>query len=151
MSNGLKLCLPLLLALAACVTPTYVDKEGTLTGESKALFDKYQQFLTDSQKDRFFAMADDETRRQFIGSLQIEARIAAYPKPVQDAIWQQRIIPGMDTAAVLLTWGVPHDRDFANQNGVESEWWYFQRGSARVRVQLTQGVVTDVVEEGGGR
>jgi hypothetical protein len=149
--NHLKLALALCLALWGCVTPTAIDKELALTGDSKELFEKYKQFLTDSQKDRFFAMPDDETRRQFIGSLQIEARVAAYPKPVQDAIWQQRVIPGMDAAAVLLTWGVPHDRDFANQNGVETEWWYFERGSTRQKVQFTQGVVTDVVEEGGGR
>ncbi len=142
--------LTLLLAVS-CVSQTLVERENTLTGESRDLYQKYKQFLTEAQKDRYFALADEELRKQFIGSLQIEARIATYPKPVQDAIWQQRIIPGMDHASVLLTWGVPHDRDFANENGVETEWWNFQRGSQRFRVQFTQGVVTDVVEEGGGR
>jgi len=134
------------LCLAACVTQSQVQRETNLTGESKELFEKYKQFLTDGQKDRFFAMQDEETRKQFIGSLQIEARIAAYPKPVQDAIWAGRIIPGMDHAAVLLTWGVPHDRDFANNNGVETEWWNFERGSTKARIQFTQGTVTDVIE-----
>ncbi len=136
------------LLLAACVTQTAVERETNLTGESKELFDRYKQFLTESQKDRFFAMKDEETRKQFIGSLQIESRIAAYPKPVQDAIWQGRIIPGMDKAAVLLTWGTPHDSDYGNENGVQTDWWNYQRGSAKARVQFTQGIVTDVVEEG---
>ncbi|MFT3836172.1 MAG: hypothetical protein QM723_04130 [Myxococcaceae bacterium] len=137
----------LMVFLAGCVTQASVERETSLTGESKELFDRYKQFLTETQKDRFFAYKDDETRKQFVASLQIESRIAAYPKPVQDAIWQGRIIPGMDKAAVLLTWGAPHDSDYGNENGVQTDWWNYQRGSQKARVQFTQGIVTDVVEE----
>lgn len=121
----------------------------SLDEPSKDLLSKYRQFLTQLQVDRFLAQPDHEARAKYIDSLKIEQRIAHYPKAIQDAIWGQDVIGGMDKPAVLLTWGSPDYRQIDEGKadlGVEAERWGYYRGDAKYEVVIVNGFVTEVVE-----
>jgi len=92
----------------------------------------------------------DAEREKMLADLHIEERLARYPQYVQDAIWAREVVPGMDTAAVLLSWGRPDavDRLNADQSkGVDQQVWQYRRGPQGkddYRVLMVQGVVTSV-------
>jgi hypothetical protein len=140
-------------ALLACAsTPDRHARYTSLSAESRDLYEKYGQFLTESQKDRFLALPDDEARKQFIADLHVEERLAKYPRHVQDAIWKKEIVPGMDGEAVLLSWGSPDEierKDPDEAKGVSYEKWIYRKGSVMERqgtreVWMVNGLVSDV-------
>lgn len=142
--------LMLALVLAGCAHENQrLVQLQALDEGSKELLSKYRQFLTELQLDAFLAKHDTQARADYLSSLKIEERIAQYPKPVQDAIWGQQIIPGMDKPAVLVTWGSPDWRDIDEgkaEVGVESERWGYNRGDKKVEVVIVNGYVTEVRE-----
>jgi len=140
-----------LLALAACAhLSDPLERYRALSQPSKDLYDRYHQFLTQGQQERFFLAATDDERQRLIADLHIEERLARYPKYVQDAVWSREVVPGMDKAAVLLTWGRPDqaDREDSDHNkGVQTEVWTYTRGPQLrddYRVTIVEGVVTAV-------
>jgi hypothetical protein len=138
-----------LVALLACAhSPDRLERYRALSQPAKDAYDRYHQFFTELQVERYLAAPSDEGRQKFVAGLHIEERLARYPKYVQDAIWSRDVVPGMDREAVLLSFGRPDsvDRsDDARARGVDDEMWYFKRGgNGDVRVRIIQGVVTTV-------
>jgi hypothetical protein len=138
-------------ALGACAHgPEPLERYQALSQPCKDTWDKYHQFFTDGQQDRYFAAASDEERLKLVADLHIDERLARYPQYVQDAIWSREVVPGMDTAAVLLSWGRPDavDRLNADQSkGVDQQVWQYRRGPQGkddYRVTIVQGAVTAV-------
>lgn len=140
-----------LVALAGCKhAPAKVELYQALSAPAKAEYDKYRQFLTEGQQDRYLALPDDAQRAQLIADLHIEERLAKYPPYVQKAIWDRDVVPGMDKEAVLLSWGRPDsvERLSADDSkGVDQESWSYRHGKkADDKVTIVQNVVT-VVEK----
>ena len=137
------------LALAACThSPDKADLYKALSEPAKSDYDKYRQFLTEAQQDKYLALANDQERAQMIAALHIEERLGRFPKYVQTAIWDRYVVPGMDKEAVLLSWGRPDsvERLSADDSkGVEQEVWLYGHGKSKEdRVTIIQGVVTVV-------
>ncbi|MBI5547131.1 MAG: hypothetical protein HY901_24890 [Deltaproteobacteria bacterium] len=142
-----------LLALVGCAhSPDRLERYRALSQPAKDGYDKYHQFLTDSQQERYLAAATDEERVRLLADLHIEERLSRYPPYVQTAIWSRDVVPGMDKEAVLLSWGRPDsvDRlDADSSKGIQQEIWAYRRGPQTrddYRVTIIQGVVT-VVEK----
>ncbi|HEY3449365.1 MAG TPA: hypothetical protein VGK67_23625 [Myxococcales bacterium] len=138
-----------LLAFTGCThAPDKADLYKALSLPAKGDYDKYRQFLTESQQDRYLALPNDQERAQMMADLHIEERLSRFPKYVQTAIWDRDVVPGMDKEAVLLSWGRPDsvDRLSADDSkGVEQEIWIYGHGKPKEdRVTIIQGVVTVV-------
>ncbi len=140
-------------ACAATPDPT-VERLRALSPEARSQFDKYRQFMTDLQIARYLMQGSDADRAKFIASLGIEQRLTKYPPHVQQAIWDRKVVPGMDTEAVFLAWGRPDERDRADPRktgGNAEETWRWERVSAERKagiatVRILNGMVVDVVE-----
>lgn len=78
-----------------------------LSDHAKAEYAKYEQFLTDHQKTQFIHLKTDAARDEFLAALHIQERLARYPKFIQNAIWDRRVVVGMDEDAVILSVGPP--------------------------------------------
>lgn len=121
-----------------------------LSPDAQQMYDKYHQFMTESQKERYLALPGDQDRRTFVHDLHIEERLAKYPKYVQEAIWSRQVVAGMDKAAVFLTWGQPDEVERATYEaarGVEREVWFFRRGTSHAQdhqVLIINGQVVEV-------
>ena len=138
-----------LLFLGGCThTPEKVELYKALSEPAKADYDKYRQFLTDTQQDRYLALPNDQERAQMLADLHIEERLARFPKYVQTAIWDRDVVPGMDKEAVLLSWGRPDAVErlaSEDSRGVDQEIWLYGHGKKQEdRVTIIQGVVTVV-------
>src|SRR5687768_8430246 len=131
--------LAVLNAGAGCTGAKRLDAVSALSDDSKALYAKYRQFLTENQQDHFLSLPSDEARREFIQGLKIEERVARYPPPIQDAIWAREVIPGMNAEAVLLSWGVPELRDFGEREDLQR--WRYTRFDKATQVLFEQGLV----------
>lgn len=154
MIPGAMRALLLLVAVAALLCagcahqPDRLERYRALSPPAKDAYDKYHQFLTDSQQERYLAAPTDEERAAQLAGLHIEERLARYPRYVQDAIWSRDAVPGMDKEALLLSWGRPDsvDRLAADHSqGVQEEVWSYRRGPRSkddYRVTIVQGVVT---------
>ncbi|MBI3180808.1 MAG: hypothetical protein HYZ28_01555 [Myxococcales bacterium] len=140
---------PLLIALClACVGHRRLELIQKLSPEGRELYSKYKQFLTEGQQEEFLALPSDDERLRYVQALRIEERLSRYPKFVQDAIWSQEVVPGMDREAVLLTWSTPMLREWDQlelAKGNEVERWNYQREDGTVQVVITNGVVTQVL------
>lgn len=124
------------LFCAGCATsPLTSEKYRALSPESRALFDKYRQFMTEGQEQQFLEARDDEGRKEVIDGLHIENRLARYPQFIRDAVWSRRAVPGMDKPAVFLALGMPDsvDRDNFDPDSKElpKERWHYRRGPNR--------------------
>lgn len=150
--------LVLLAALAACATVPGDRHQRylALSDDSRALYEKYHQFMTDSQQDRFLNLPDDDARKAFVADLHVEERLAKYPKFIQDAIWKQDVVVGMDGTAVMLSWGPPDEeerREGEDSNGVRYEKWIYRHrgdlagGRTKRVVWMTNGQVSDLTDE----
>lgn len=143
----------LLMALPlACTGHHRLEAVQRLSDDGKELYGRYKQFMTEGQQDEFLALSSDEDRRQWLATLKIEERLARYPQFIQDAIWSQEVVPGMDREAVLLTWSVPLLREWDDDEmarGNEIERWSYRRDDRYVQVVLTNGVVTQVLKADG--
>jgi hypothetical protein len=142
-----------LLALAAigllgCAAVQVDEREALLSSDARLLLEKYRQFMTRRQVDTFLAYTDEAHRAQYVASLRVEERLAAYPKPVADAIWARDVVVGMDRPAVLLSWGTPLEREFGTADGNDLETWFYEREHRKFSVRITNGYVTDVVDTG---
>lgn len=151
----LRLAMLLLAAglAAGCASTQRRDQIQALSSESRELFAKYRQFMTEGQQDQFLALASQQEQQAFVESLKVEERLARYPPEIQEAIWRQDVIPGMDNAAVLLTWGSPSHRafdDVEHSKGNDVQRWQYQRGAGGelVNVVITNGVVTALERTG---
>lgn len=140
----------LCLLVSACANQR-AEREALLSQESQALLKKYRQFMTQRQLDEFLAWEDDGARQKYVQGLRVEERLANYPKPIQDAIWAQNVILGMDKPAVLLSWGAPPNRDFSTEGGNDAETWIYVREQRKIHVVITNGYVTDVIDQGFSR
>lgn len=127
------------------------EREALLTPQSQLLLGKYRQFMTQRQLDEFLAWDNDGAREEYVKGLRVEERLASYPKPIQDAIWAGQVVLGMDKPAVFLTWGVPPNRELSAEGGNESETWFYVREQRKISVVVTNGYVTDVIDEGFSR
>lgn len=139
--------LAVLALAAACAGRQRLEAIQRLSDDDKALFSRYRQFMTDGQQDTFLSAQSSEERQAFVASLKVEERLAHYPKFVQEAIWSQEVVPGMDKEAVLLTWSTPVLREWDDaqlSKGNEVERWSFRRNDQYVQVVITNGVVTSV-------
>ena len=137
---------------AACVGHDRLARVQLLTDEEKELYSKYKQFMTEGQQDEMLALPTPTERQDYIRALRVEERLAHYPPYVQEAIWQQQVVPGMDNSAVLLTWGVPSLREWDESErakGNDIERWSYRREGKYRQVVITNGVVTRVVEAEG--
>lgn len=140
----------LCLIVSACANQR-AEREALLSPQSQVLLKKYRQFMTQRQLDEFLAWEDDGAREKYVQGLRVEERLANYPKPLQDAIWAQNVILGMDKPAVLLAWGVPPNREFSTEGGNEVEIWLYVRENRKIAVVLTNAYVTDVIDQGYSR
>jgi hypothetical protein len=135
------------LALVACAGRQRLEQVSQLSEEDSALYAKYRQFMTETQQDEFLALSS-EGRREYIRQLKVEERLEHYPPFIRQAIWAQDVVPGMDTVAVLLSWGTPELREIDEQElerGNQVERWNYHRDGAWRQVVVTNGVVTNVV------
>lgn len=141
----------LLIAVPGCIGNKRLDSVNKLSDEGKELFAKYRQFMTEQQQEDFLDLATEDERKTYVIALKVEERLAKYPQFIQDAVWAQEVVPGMDAAAVLLTWSVPAQREWDEQErgkGNDVQRWYYERLNQRWQVILTNGVVTQVLHEG---
>lgn len=138
----------LLLALGcACAGQQRLERVQRLTDDGKALFSRYKQFMTEGQQDEFLACESFEQQKAWVAGLHVEERLAKYPEYIRTAIWSQDVVPGMDRAAVLLSWSTPELREFSEEQlarGNEVERWNYQRDGGWVQVVIANGVVTAV-------
>ncbi len=145
----------LLLLLPACAGQQRLTAVQALSEQGRDLYSRYRQFLTEDQQDAFLALPTDEARQVYIDKLEIDARLSRYPRRIQDAIWAQEVVTGMDREAVLLTWGKPELRELEQgelARGNEVDRWSYSRGAAGLtQVVFTNGVVTDVAHAEAGR
>jgi hypothetical protein len=138
------------LLVSGCATSGRLEKYQALSPEAQQAYDKYSQFFTESQRDRYLALPTDGDRRGFIGDLHIEERLAKYPKYIQEAIWSRQVVAGMDKEAVFLTWGQPDEVEratYEEAHGVERETWIFRRGVSNresYQVLIITGQVIEV-------
>lgn len=142
-------CTCLLAVAAGCThTPAKIELYQALSAPAKADYDKYRQFLTEGQQDRYLALPNDQERTEFLATLHIEERLARFPKYVQTAIWDRDAVPGMDTEALLLSWGRPDAIERApseESKGVDQQIWLYGHGKKKEdRVTVIQNVVTVV-------
>src|SRR4051812_33238853 len=93
------------LACLACASSRRLERTQSLTPEMRELFARYRQFMTETQVDRFLGMPTDTARKQLVDDLKIDDMLSQFARPVQDAIWAQRVMLGMNKPAVLLSWG----------------------------------------------
>lgn len=140
----------LCLFVSACANQR-AEREAVLSPQSQILLKKYRQFMTQRQLDEFLAWDDDAAREKYVQGMRVEERLAAYPKPIQDAIWAQNVVLGMDKPGVLLSWGAPPNRDFSGEGGNEVETWTYVREQRKYAVVITNGYVTDVIDQGFSR
>jgi hypothetical protein len=151
----LRLSLSLLLVAAACVGPSRHARLSHLSEENRDLYAKYHQFMTERQQDRFLEAPDDAARRGVVEELHVEERLGHYPRYIQDAIWKEEVVVGMDHEAVILAWGAPKDidRDDPDTAGVRRERWIYERATAeqvrpvRFVLMMVDGRVTEVREK----
>ena len=146
-----KLLVATLCLLASACVNARAEREALLSPESTQLLSKYRHFMTQKQLDEFLAVPDEAGRAQYVEAMRVGERLALYPVPIQDAIWAQDVISGMDKPAVLLSWGVPRTREFSGEGGNEIERWSYLRDQHQYEVTVTNGYVTDVKDEGVSR
>ena len=137
--------------LASACANQRAEREALLSPQSQQLLGQYRQFMTQRQLDEFLAWEDDAAREQYVKGLRVEERLAGYPKPIQDAIWAKNVVLGMDKPAVLLSWGPPPEREFSGVGGNETETWFYLREQRRFAVVVTNGYVSDVIDQGYSR
>ncbi len=148
MKSGLIVTLCLLAS--ACANQR-AEREALLSPQSQQLLGKYRQFMTQRQVDEYLGWDSDEAREKYVEGLRVDERLAGYPKPVQDAIWRRDVILGMDKPAVLLSLGAPPNREFSGAGGNEIETWSYVREQRKIAVVVTNGYVTDVIDQGFSR
>jgi hypothetical protein len=142
-------CWPLVLLLGCA--PGRFELYDRLSDGDKELYDLSRQFMTDRQQERFLRCPDSDCRVRLIEALHIQDRLAKFPPYVREAILAQRVVPGMSTEALLLTWGRPGEIERRQIDGVEIECWYFKRGNrdgrvVQKKVFVMRGLVTEVAE-----
>jgi hypothetical protein len=139
------------LFVSACATSQRVEREAALPEGSRQQLDKFRQFMTTRQVDEFLLLTDDVARTEYVNALRIDERLAGYSRPIQDAIWAREVVKGMDKPAVLLSWGTPREREFSGEGGNEIETWTYVREQKQLQVVVTNGYVTDVIDQGFSR
>ena len=142
-----------LLVFGCATAPLTSERYKSLTPSSKAIFDKYHQFMTDNQVEAFLHAPDDDGRKAVVDGLHIEERLARYPRFIQDAVWSRQAVPGMDKPTLFLAMGLPDsvDRDNFDPDSREipRERWHYRRGPKQDQdlvVVLVNDQVIEVTE-----
>ena len=130
-----------LLSVTACAHGRY-DAFEALSPAAKAQYAKYRQFMTGHQRDRYLLLKTDAERDAFIADLHVEAHLAKWPKYVQDAIWAQEVVPGMDAEAVILSVGPPDEVLRDDAAGLDRRTWLYHVSGREVR--FVEGKVVEV-------
>lgn len=116
-----------------------------LSEHAKSQYAKYQQFMTHRQQDHYLRLPTDGDRDEYIGSLHVEDRLARYPKFIQNAIWSQQVVPGMDKQAVMLSIGPPDqvERHYSPEDeGLEKQVWIYP--DRKLRLHFVGDKLTEV-------
>lgn len=142
-----------LLFFTLLTTGCSVDRHAlyqALPERDKELFARSRQFMTDRQQETFLLCPGSPCREELIEGLHIQERLARFAPHVRDAIMAQRVVPGMNLEALLLSWGRPEEILRRDVDGVPTACWYYRRGGedgkiAIQRVFVISGLVTEVV------
>ncbi len=144
--------LALMLTASACAGATGCASVRTagferLPEAEKARFARYRQFMTARQQERFLLLETQDARDAAIEAMHVEERLAEFPAHVQEAIWNQQVVPGMSPRAVILSWGSPEriDRreDPLKKGLPKRETWRY--GGDKGEVIFLEGLVQEVV------
>jgi hypothetical protein len=130
-----------------------LERTQALSPEARTEFARYKQFMTEGQIDHYLELPTDLARKELVDGLKIDDMLSQFPKPVQDAIWAQRVMLGMNKAAVLLSWGGPFSREFDEDQlgkGNTVERWYYKRMEKSLYVTFTNDFVSDY-DDGEGK
>jgi len=142
----------LVLTLSACATSGLTDaRYRALSPQARALFDTYQQFMTDAAQQTFLTAPSDDARRAQVAALHVEERLARYPANVRDAIWSREPAVGMDRSALFLALGRPDEVErFDRGPGAGArpyQVWRYRRGPGVAQdwvITVVDDRVTDV-------
>ena len=118
----------------------------------KELFDRTRRFMTDRQEEKFLLKKDSQSRRDMVRDMHIHDRLKKFPPHELDAIMAGRLVPGMGSEAVFLSWGRPKEIERRTVDGVPTERWRFVRGDkdGKVRdkyVYFLKGLVTEIGDD----
>ncbi len=146
------LTISLFLAVFSGCGPSLSERFARMPDADQELYARSKQFMTDRQQEAFLNLPDGETRAGFVKDLKIPERLSKFPPHEQEAILGGRVVPGMGSEAVLLSWGRPERIERKSKDGVELACWIFQRPGpdhrvVTTRVHFMEGRVDDVVFE----
>ena len=142
----------LLLAVSIGCGPSLAERFVRLPDADQELYARSKQFMTDRQQEAFLNLPNGEARAGFVKDLKIPERLSKFPPHEQEAILGGRVVPGMGSEAVLLSWGRPERIERRGKDGMELACWIFQRPGpdhrvVTTRVHFLEGRVEDVVFE----
>jgi hypothetical protein len=86
-------------------------------------------------RDEFLAVLD-----RYLTAEDLTAALAGYPEDQRKAIFEKRIVDGLDTAGVEMAWGYPDHKRIEVRDGHRSETWSYAGGQRQV--SLADGKVT---------
>ena len=110
-----------------------------INGKGQAIGNDYSRDLALEAFAKRYVVADDPA-----------AKIAAYPKKIQDAIAQARIVPGMTREQVLMSVGYPVSSE--NHHLEDKTWRFWISSFQEFRVKFDDsGRVTDVEGDGDAK
>jgi hypothetical protein len=110
-----------------------------INGKGQAIGNDYSRDLELEAFAKRYVVADDPA-----------AKIAAYPKKMQDAIAQARIVLGMTREQVLMSVGYPVSSE--NHNLEDKTWRFWVNSFSEFRVKFdANGRVTDVEGDGDAK
>jgi hypothetical protein len=110
-----------------------------INGKSQAIGNDYSRDLSQEEFAKRYVVADDPA-----------AKIATYPKKIQDAIAQARIVLGMTREQVLMSVGYPVSSE--NHNLQDKTWRFWVSSFQEFRVRFDDsGRVTDVEGDGDAK
>lgn len=136
------------LCLSGC-GPGHFEYYQRLSEADRDLFARTRQFMTARQEEQFLKAPDSPARLRLVEELHIAERLNKFPEYIRQAIFEQRVVPGMSPEALLLAWGRPLEIERRDADGLLLERWSYRRAQADGRildwsVYFQAGLVTDV-------
>ncbi len=144
--------LVLFLLLAPGCGPNFHDMYLRMPEQDKDLYANSRQFLTETQREKFLQLETSEERTAFVEKLKVGERLDRFPPHVRSAIQAARVVPGMTTEAVLLSWGKPAEIDRRDVDDVPAECWIYTRSGesgllTTHKIYFLRQIVTEVIVE----